>query len=97
MTLGLEAIWIIVLLELITAFGVGAVCLVFSCNLLRALSDSSSDSSSDIGLGHSFPTNEPYKSTVLLTMVDEDGELDSQRDPTGVGVWQSFFSYLRIW
>lgn len=72
---GYNVLFIIIILELVIAFGIGIVCVIFSINLLRSVS--SADSSSrvvmrDRGNVSSFNSAEFY---------DSDGELDYESTP----------------
>jgi len=92
---------LIVLLELLFAFGVGVVCVVFSFNMLRALY---TDSRSDISEGHLphsrgnsgtfyFSGSESDLSSSVIN-VDEGDEFDSERLEDGKGFLRAFTQYL---
>ena len=103
MAFSYNAIMLIVLLELLFAFGVGVVCVVFSFNMLRALY---TDSSSDISAGH-LPHSRGNSGTFYVSgsetdfsstvfNVDEGEEFDSERVEDGKGFLRAFTQYLHL-
>ncbi len=106
-----DAIFVIVIIELVFAFSVGIVCIIFSFNLLRAVSqtDNNAVTLSPRKFNYSRLSNvvDHTSSSRSLSSDHEffydsdDGELDYESTPkassTITSMLKSFTDYLRLW